>query len=697
MLTSSTRDLPLRILANYLKRATLDRCNIQKLSSTILDLAEKLDMPRLAKNKVLQKTRSKTSATHEVKWQKVLKAVKQEMANSRSDDLEDINQRIHQLSDQLSLTESDSQILELLICYQTDQVISSLVCDLSNCLIDLERWYRHDVTSLTNPTLAHIAGLTMSRLRERFSVRSPLVQSGLASVDEDGDIRILDRLSKLVFEPTNSTRYIEEILFEEAPPAELEWEDFEHVAADRDHIERLIRGALKTGTKGVNILLYGPPGTGKTEFCRTICKRLELNLIAVGESDEGEEPTRNERLRELRLATRLLGESQNSLLLFDEMEDILSTGSDGGGWLSELSLGHKPRNSKGSKVFLHRLLENNAVPTLWTTNSAAVTNPTILRRMMFAMELRQPSSRIRSRIWRRQLTRHDIPSTEEDAETLAHQFDVTPGVADRAVAAARLVDGGDISTVHRGVESLSRLIYGPKPPITRVENFDPSLVCASSDPLEIADQLAGLNTKKFSVFLQGPPGTGKSAFVRYLAERVGMEVLQKRASDLMSMWVGGTEKNIARAFSEAREQELFLIFDEADSLLGDRRFAERNWEVSEVNEMLTWLENHPFPVACTTNFGERIDPATLRRFDFKLKVDYLSPEKLHQAFRLFFNMKAPEDIKFLTNLTPGDFRVVHRRAELLGKMSDANTIASMLKEESETKPAQVRPIGFTEK
>ena len=90
----------------------------------------------------------------------------------------------------------------------------------------------------------------------------------------------------------------------------------------------------------------------------------------------------------------------------------------------------------------------------------------------------------------------------------------------------------------------------------------------------------------------------------------------------MSMWVGGTERRIAAAFAEARDTGAFLVFDEADSLLAVRRFAHRSWEVSQVNEMLTWMESHPLPFACTTNFGEHLDPATLRRFVFKVTLDY---------------------------------------------------------------------------
>ena len=53
------------------------------------------------------------------------------------------------------------------------------------------------------------------------------------------------------------------------------------------------------------------------------------------------------------------------------------------------------------------------------------------------------------------------------------------------------------------------------------------------------------------------------------------------------------------------------MFDEVDSLLADRHFAERTWKVSQVNEMLAWMEHHPLPFACITNFGERLDPAAL--------------------------------------------------------------------------------------
>ena len=267
-------------------------------------------------------------------------------------------------------------------------------------------------------------------------------------------------------------------------------------------------------------------------------------------------------------------------------------------------------------MFMHRLLERAPAPapTLWAMNDARSVSEALLRRMMFALELRPPTTAVRARIWTRQLEQHGIEAGSDEAHELAREFAATPGVAAGATAAARIAGGG-IDTVRLGVRGLSRVLSCEAPPQGAPPIFDPALIRADTDPVALADRLAASGERRFSLCLQGPPGTGKSAFVRYLAERMRIEVMQKRASDLMSMWVGGTEQNIAAAFAEARDTGTFLIFDEADSLLADRRGAERSFEVSQVNEMLTWMESHPLPFACTTNFGRvsgRGDPQALR-------------------------------------------------------------------------------------
>ena len=594
--------------------------------------------------------------------------------------------RLRELGGMVGMEPEDLAILELLLRYQTHPVVEDFV----DSAFSGGRRRLGSALNLGRPTLAMLLDLPVSRALERFAAGAPLMRTGLVQVDDDQDITCARRLHRLV-SAVSDCADVRELLLGGARESELGWSDFDHLGQSRDDVERLLRGALKQGVRGVNILVYGPPGTGKTEFCRVLAARLGVELFSVGEADEGgDEPTREERLAELRLAQSLLGDDERAVLLFDEMEDLLSPG--GHGYFLAGLFGRR-RRSGGSKVFMNRLLEETPAPTIWTTNVAGSINPAILRRMMFALEMRQPPPRIRSRIWTRQLAHHGIEATDDEAAALAHEFDATPGVAAGATAAARLAEG-DFDTVRRGVRSLSRLLGCDRPTAVPTVRFAPELIEADIDVEELASRLQGRAERRFSLCLQGPPGSGKSAYVRFLADRLELDVLQKRASDLVDMWVGSTERNIAAAFAQARDENAFLVFDEADSLLADRRGAHRHWEVSQVNEMLTWMESHPLPFACTTNFGEALDGAALRRFMFKVTLGYLKPAAADDAFRTFFALDPPPAVAALRVLTPGDFEVVRLKAAVMGQLDDAAALAAMLRAECEAKPDQAGAVGF---
>ena len=197
----------------------------------------------------------------------------------------------------------------------------------------------------------------------------------------------------------------------------------------------------------------------------------------------------------------------------------------------------------------------------------------------------------------------------------------------------------------------------------------------------------------FSLCLYGEPGTGKSLYARYLAKEIGCEVILKRASDLMSKWVGETEQNIADAFAEAKAKKAMLIFDEADSFLQNRQNSNASWEVTQVNEMLTWMESHEYPFVCTTNLLGTLDEASLRRFTFKINFDFLSTEQVNQAIEHFFNIKnANVNIK---GLTTGDFATVKKKTDFLG-ISELNEIVKMLQDEVKVKKSEElkNVVGF---
>jgi SpoVK/Ycf46/Vps4 family AAA+-type ATPase len=107
-----------------------------------------------------------------------------------------------------------------------------------------------------------------------------------------------------------------------------------------------------------------------------------------------------------------------------------------------------------------------------------------------------------------------------------------------------------------------------------------------------------------TMLFYGPPGTGKTALARYIAEVLERECIVKPVSELQSMWVGETEKNIARAFQQAEADGAVLVFDGADSFIYTRDTAQQSWETSQVNEFLTCLEECRGFCICTTNRRE---------------------------------------------------------------------------------------------
>ena len=684
MLSAYIRHLVFTYLDNVVRRVNRRQPQAASLVEWVADNvglleldADALDLP--------SDLRSESPPSERV-WKRLRRAVAAERRAGVGGSPDRAARRLVDLGEMIALSRDDIAVLNVVLRYETHPVVEDLIDE----VFTGRRPRLGRAMNVRNPSLPTLLDMSANTLRRRLAPSAPLIRSGLVQVEDDQDVSCAGRLHRLISE-VDDRADVRELLLGDTRETELEWSDFDHLGQGRDDVERLLRGALDRRARGVNILVHGPPGTGKTEFCRVLARRIGVDLFSVGEADEsGDEPSRRERLGELRLAQSLLGEDPGAVLLFDEMEDLLADGGFGTFWG-----GLVERRGRGgaSKVFMNRLLEETPAPTLWTTNIAGTINPAILRRMMFALEMRQPPPRIRARIWSRQLARHGIHASAEDASALAHEFDATPGVAAGATAAADLADG-DFDTVRRGIRSLSRVLGCERPEKRSAIGFDPALIEADLDVEALAARLEAGGQRRFSLCLQGPPGSGKSAYVRHLADRIGLEVMHKRTSDLLSMWVGGTERRIADAFAEARDDQAFLVFDEADSLLADRRGAHRNWEVSQVNEMLTWMESHPLPFACTTNFGDNLDAAALRRFVFKVTLGYLRPAAAGMAFRSFFDLEAPVGLSSLAGLTPGDFEVVRRKAGVLGELSDSDALTAMLRAECEAKPEYRLAIGF---
>jgi len=624
------------------------------------------------------------------RWKQIRDVISGRMRSLRSVGVGSLERTVRKIAAMFRLDAADAAILGLLIRLQLDHPLAS--------------FWRH--TPFVNTRLAGddsalltaaLCGLSRDAFTDRLLPNRPLLSSGLLAIDHDGDVTVLSRLLRVVRSGARDSADVDRVLIGKPAVPELEWDDFQHLGADRDALARVLEGALKQSAVGVHILLYGPPGTGKTEFAKAAAEKVGVRLFSAGETDEeGGEPVRRERVNEYRMLQRLLAERAPSLILFDEADDMFEALADSGS--HPFFGGANQRSDRtASRVYIHRQLEQAPVPTLWTTNHIASLSRAVLRRMTLAIDVRVPPPSVRRRVWAKLLDKNLVEATPSEVTALARDFEAAPAIAAGAVRAASLTGGG-IPAVRHAIQGIAKVMNGGKTPTPlppAPSEYDPELVNADVDLAKIADRLARPDgARAVSFCLSGPPGTGKSAWVRHLADRMGLEVVHKRASDLLSKWVGGSEANIAEAFDEALGLGAFLVFDEADSLLADRRDAQRSWEVSQVNEMLTWMESHALPFACTTNLVDRLDPASLRRFTFKIVLDFMTKEQARSAFQRFFALEAPASLDKVPMLTPGDFAVVKRKADVMDCLDDPKALVAMLDSESKAKPDRPKEIGF---
>jgi len=208
----------------------------------------------------------------------------------------------------------------------------------------------------------------------------------------------------------------------------------------------------------------------------------------------------------------------------------------------------------------------------------------------------------------------------------------------------------------------------------------------------------GLDYPRLNILLSGVPGGGKTAFVHYLAREADAPLHAVRASDLLSKWIGESEKNIAKAFKAAKEKNAILFLDEVDSFLQDRSGSSHGWEVSQVNELLQQMESFSGVMIGATNFNANLDKAVLRRFTFKLELDYLTDEGKRIFFRRYFKSELSEAeqarLDAMDRLAPGDFRTVSEELYFLCENETNEARLDALLRESEAKGKTRAKIGF---
>lgn len=441
---------------------------------------------------------------------------------------------------------------------------------------------------------------------------------------------------------------------------------------------------------GLNLFFYGVEGTGKTELAKAMAKELKCPLVLTNISTEGtHRESKENSVVQNRMSSILYAASKyqkkKAILLVDEADVILNCCEKGA---------------------LNFFLEQIKVPIIWISNTTKWIENSTLRRFDYSIHFDRPDAEKRTQVWESVVSAQGAKSiiSKETVDKFAAEFQITAGGITQAIAGAKkLLEAGckidPTNAIRTIAEAQANLLdldmeYANRDKESRAPRYLLDALNTDANMPQILKVLNAFDAKwkemkegdrpdSVNMLLYGAPGTGKTEFAKHLARTLDRRIIIKKTSDLLNCYVGETEKAIREMFKEAEEKKAILFLDEADSLIRDRNGATHNWEVTQVNEMLTQMENFKGIFIAATNFMGQLDTASRRRFALKVKFDYLKPDGIEKLWQAFFpTVSIHEAARNLRLLTPGDFNAAYATLRFYDKSElNADIVMDALKSE----------------
>jgi len=477
---------------------------------------------------------------------------------------------------------------------------------------------------------------------------STLVRSGILRLRPENNDRFFELsedLARQIY--TAQPHEVFNTFFLPTSPTSLTLDDFEYYHDKLTVFRQYLDAAIAKKKTGVNVLLYGRPGVGKSEVARVLAQSLGVPLFGVVEENSDlSAKDRDDRLTAYRLAQEILRRGSAALLLFDEVEDVFAPDSD-------------TTAKQRAKGFVNRLLETNAVPTFWITNSCRDMDSAVLRRFDLVLNMSVPARKTRKKI-----AEHYFSGIAKVPEYLLNDNLSAADLA-RMAKVTEVIHAVSPETSDHCVDLLAEeylKLYSSEHEILPRTNpsleFDPALVNCSLDLASLAPKLA---QHPCAVLCSGPFGSGRRSAARWLGESAGV-VTQKSATDFISDSPHDTAMVMRKFFEKLRREGAVGVITDIDALFDcQTEDTDANNTIMSDN-LATLISRHPGLVLCTSGPSERLPSGLLSCFAVTLEFDFLKPQQIAG----FLNRFSGGARNVSTPCLPQNFIRAIRKAEVLG-------------------------------
>jgi SpoVK/Ycf46/Vps4 family AAA+-type ATPase len=277
--------------------------------------------------------------------------------------------------------------------------------------------------------------------------------------------------------------------------------------------------------------------------------------------------------------------------------------------------------------------------------------PRIHHRPLVHIALEVPSLAVRTALWRQVVPALDEPA----ADSLSGRFAIPGGIivaAAQAAIAGRMPDapppGAEdlahavAAQLHQRISRLGKKLPTPFDLDDLIVDDDTrtalaEIAAAARERRKIRDAFKLRGAQGISVLFSGHPGVGKTMSGTVLARRLGLDIYEVDLSQVVSKWLGETEKNLSDVFDAAEPGHVVLLFNEADTLFGKRtadvKSSNDRYANMETNYLLQRLERFGGLAILTTNLTSSIDQAFKRRFTYDVFFSFPSPEMRAELWR----------------------------------------------------------------